>query len=181
MSEAYTRGELLAALEASGRQVSELFLAIPRSGFFDGTAESWGPAHHLGHLAFTHSRIAKLFRERLQISYHPHRRSQSFTMVRESYLQALGAIPDELKAMNSFGPPIDSARPPADLVRTFMTANHDLRMAVSAWTEEDLDAYAITHPLLGAVTGREMLFFCLYHDQHHLTGLRKRLAIPSPD
>jgi molybdopterin synthase catalytic subunit len=34
-------------------------------------------------------------------------------------------------------------------------------------SEKDLDYYVIPHPLIGKLTLREMLFFCIYHVQHH--------------
>ena len=33
--------------------------------------------------------------------------------------------------------------------------------------EKDLDFYVLPHPLIGKLTLREMLFFCIYHVQHH--------------
>jgi len=38
---------------------------------------------------------------------------------------------------------------------------------ISGWKEEDLDKYFLPHPLLGKITVREMLYFTLYHVQHH--------------
>jgi hypothetical protein len=38
---------------------------------------------------------------------------------------------------------------------------------VSKWSEEELDAYLLPHPLLGKLTVREMLFFTIHHTQHH--------------
>jgi hypothetical protein len=36
------------------------------------------------------------------------------------------------------------------------------------WSEDDLDNHRLPHPLLGKLTVREMLFFTLYHIQHHM-------------
>ena len=42
---------------------------------------------------------------------------------------------------------------------------------------DDLDKYVLPHPLLGKVTLREMLYFTIHHNEHHLellkAGLRK--------
>lgn len=35
------------------------------------------------------------------------------------------------------------------------------------WQEEDLDRYVCPHPLLGAMTAREMLYFTAMHAEHH--------------
>lgn len=38
---------------------------------------------------------------------------------------------------------------------------------VGKWSEADLDAYILPHPLLGKVTIREMMMFTVYHVGHH--------------
>lgn len=43
------------------------------------------------------------------------------------------------------------------------------------FTETDLDSLRLPHPLLGKITMREMLYFTLYHVQHHHAQARKTL------
>jgi hypothetical protein len=38
---------------------------------------------------------------------------------------------------------------------------------IHQYTEPQLDDYVLTHPLLGKLTIREMLYFSIYHAQHH--------------
>ena len=38
---------------------------------------------------------------------------------------------------------------------------------LSKWSEDQLDQYIFPHPLLGKVTVREMLYFTIYHAEHH--------------
>ena len=38
---------------------------------------------------------------------------------------------------------------------------------VDSWTEHELDTVLLPHPLLGKLTVREMLYFTIYHVQHH--------------
>lgn len=38
---------------------------------------------------------------------------------------------------------------------------------VNSWAEHELDTVLLPHPLLGKLTVREMLFFTIYHVQHH--------------
>ncbi|TRX37235.1 DinB family protein [Flavobacterium sp. ZT3R18] len=35
------------------------------------------------------------------------------------------------------------------------------------WTEEELEIYNCPHPLLGIIPAREILYFTIYHVQHH--------------
>ncbi len=39
--------------------------------------------------------------------------------------------------------------------------------ALANWTEEEQDLYVCPHPLLGMLTVREILYFTIFHAQHH--------------
>jgi hypothetical protein len=51
-----------------------------------------------------------------------------------------------------------------------------LARALEHWTEMDLDRCRLPHPLLGKITVREMLFFTLYHYEHHWAIVAERLG-----
>jgi hypothetical protein len=52
----------------------------------------------------------------------------------------------------------------------------ELAAALLRWPERALDTTRMPHPLLGAITVREMMFFTLYHNRHHVDGVRRRLT-----
>ena len=41
------------------------------------------------------------------------------------------------------------------------------------WTEEQLDNYQVKHPILGKLTMRELAYFTIYHNIHHMETIRK--------
>ncbi len=41
------------------------------------------------------------------------------------------------------------------------------------WSDEQLDNYQISHPILGLLTVRELAYFTIYHNGHHLETIRK--------
>ncbi|MFZ1800579.1 MAG: DinB family protein [Chitinophagaceae bacterium] len=45
------------------------------------------------------------------------------------------------------------------------------------FSEEELDCYVLPHPLLGKLTNREMLYFTIYHVEHHEALIRKNLLL----
>ncbi|MBS1600990.1 MAG: DinB family protein [Bacteroidetes bacterium] len=51
-----------------------------------------------------------------------------------------------------------------------------LSTRIDDFSEEELEQYIMPHPLLGKLTLREMMFFTIYHVQHH-----QRLAIKNVD
>lgn len=56
--------------------------------------------------------------------------------------------------------------------------NHARRLSkkIHRQQESSLDKYILPHPLLGKLTLREMLFFTIYHNEHHLRILLERGA-----
>lgn len=47
--------------------------------------------------------------------------------------------------------------------------------SLDSFTEKELDQYVLPHPLLGKLTLREMMFFTIYHVQHHEVLTKKNL------
>jgi uncharacterized damage-inducible protein DinB len=46
---------------------------------------------------------------------------------------------------------------------------------LGSYSEEQLDTYILPHPLLGKITIREMMYFSIYHSQHHKQGVLRAL------
>lgn len=53
------------------------------------------------------------------------------------------------------------------LSKSIMDVVNSLAKSISKWDEAALDKYILPHPLLGKVTFREMMYFTIYHVQHH--------------
>jgi hypothetical protein len=53
------------------------------------------------------------------------------------------------------------------LVKRLQFTVSRLENRIGRYSEEELDTYILPHPLLGKLTLREMLYFCIYHVQHH--------------
>src|SRR4029078_11685614 len=47
--------------------------------------------------------------------------------------------------------------------------------ALGKWSERALDRWRVPHPAMGPLTVREMAFFTLYHNTHHVFGAARRL------
>lgn len=78
------------------------------------------------------------------------------------------------KASGRFIPPVIAFENKESLIRIYGLQKVKLINKIKKQTEEDLDTYILPHPLLGKITLREMLFFTIYHNQHHLELLQKR-------
>lgn len=45
------------------------------------------------------------------------------------------------------------------------------------WSDEQLDHYQISHPILGLLTVRELAYFTIYHNGHHLQTIKKYYTV----
>lgn len=69
---------------------------------------------------------------------------------------------------------VAAAEKPALKAKTDATVAQMLKK-LDKFSESDLDRLRLPHPLIGNMTFREMLYFTLYHVQHHDAQTRKNL------
>ena len=79
------------------------------------------------------------------------------------------------KASGPFIPPVIIFDKKQTLIRKYKEQKQKLIAKVEKQSEKDLDTYILPHPLLGKVTLREMLYFTIHHNEHHLELLKNRI------
>jgi hypothetical protein len=181
MTQAYRHSELEPALDASGREVAGFFGGIAAGVFFAGDQASWSCAHHLGHLTIAHGAIARGLSSKAKLAPRDGSPSRHYEEMRETYRRALAAAPAAFLAANPFVPKLGADATVESCVQEFRAADGALVAALAGWTDAELDTRSMTHPLLGPISAREMLIFNVYHDQHHLHGVRRRLGIAAAE
>ena len=174
----HSRDEVRGALEqAEGEWTA--YAALPLDTFFREPAPGrWSPAVHLRHLTLTHGRVAvglRTPRPVLRTLFGSPRTARPYADLREAYRAALAAGG---KAPARYVPRPDAqtgAEAQARVLSDYAQAARGVRAALALWPEAALDTHALPHDLLGRVSVREMLFFVLYHDHHHLSGTQAAL------
>ena len=78
------------------------------------------------------------------------------------------------KASRAFIPPAVSFEKKDALLKKYATQKKLLIAKIEKQSEAGLDKYILPHPLLGKITLREMLYFTIHHNQHHLELLKSR-------
>jgi len=79
------------------------------------------------------------------------------------------------RASGPFIPPVINFEKKEELIKKYKEQKQRLISKVEKQKEKDLDAYILPHPLLGKVTLREMLYFTIHHNEHHLESLKSRI------
>ena len=79
------------------------------------------------------------------------------------------------KASRPFIPSVVGFEKKAGLIKKYAAQKQKLIAKIEKQSEADLDKYILPHPLLGKVTLREMLYFTIHHNEHHLHILNRQL------
>ena len=169
-----TRAEIVARLRELHAASVAACAVLSTPEFVAPRGTSWSPADHLRHLTKTMRAITRglnLSWWKLRIAFGKARKpSRSYDGVRESYLNHLPAFTGR---SNPFAPSSrnleeDPEAWRAQVMRYYDVAFDELVRAAERWDEAALDKYRLPHPLIGKLTLREMLFFTLYHNWHHI-------------
>jgi hypothetical protein len=168
-----TKPEINAALEANAASIAEFFASQPDRAIFAGDPEHWGPAHHLVHLTRTSADIRDEMRSGPPL--HPTAQSRTYPQLIVAAAASLAATPKARLLEMGRVVVVAPGATRAALVDAFAAASAALRAEAETWSEEELDRRALTHPLMGRLTAREMLLFCVFHERHHLRGAKARV------
>ncbi|HEU0054084.1 MAG TPA: DinB family protein [Longimicrobium sp.] len=182
-----THAEIVRALAEAEDEVASFFGGLSASDFLYRQGEAWTPAEQLRHLTRSVRAVGRAFSlpAWLLLVRFGWRRgaSRTFAEVRETYRAALAAGG---RATGEYVPPREEVRAEETaayqrgLVERWRAASADLRRGVERWGEGPLDRVRLPHPLIGYLSAREMLFFTLYHDLHHVRAAAGRLPGVTP-
>jgi DinB superfamily len=174
-----TREQIVRAFEEQEIESVEYWRAFDNDAFYRKIGSSWSPAETVRHLNKSMRPVVKalampkLF---LRLVFgKPGRPSLTYDEFCGRYLQALA----EGGQAGRFAPTSQSRSDLATWRHTIMSefarVSGELRRVIGRWPERKLDSLQLPHPLLGKLTVREMLFFTLYHQRHHIAVVKRRL------
>jgi len=87
-----------------------------------------------------------------------------------------GVLAKGAKASGQFSPKAVAVNQKAEITKQVSGAVRKLTAKLDRFSEVDLDALLLPHPLLGKLTLREMLYFTVYHVQHHHEITKRNLS-----
>lgn len=178
--EPQSAAEIVAAMTRLHTESERYLAAIPAAEFAAPQGEKWSPADHVRHLAkSTFPLVGALGLPKLVLALRFGRNragSRPFAEMRETYrtlLRETGATAGRFTP----APQTPSADPAAwqrEVLGKWRGAVSALAGRIPGWSETALDRYRLPHPLLGQLTVREMLFFTVYHNVHHIDQIAGR-------
>jgi DinB superfamily len=128
----------------------------------------WSPAQHLDHILRAVGPVNMalgLPMWLLRMAFgKPNRPPRTYEALVQRYHERLAAGG---RASGRFVPPAVPSRSAERMSTALQDLVRTLNRRVGRWLEKDLDTTLLPHPLLGKLTLREMLYFTIYHVQHH--------------
>jgi DinB superfamily len=173
-----TKDEILVAAENSFNRFTQTCHAIDEPVFFDKPGEKWSVAENIQHLIIsTNTTTLAYSLPKFLVRWvggTPNRASRSFEELAAKYYKKLV---EGGQASGRYIPkPIAIKYGKEKLLSNWTRATEKFMSALRRnRSEKDLDAYLAGHPLLGRITLRELCYFTIFHTDHHLQGIEKRI------
>ncbi len=133
--------------------------------------EKWSIEEQFDHLIRSNIPVCKaLFLPEGQLAAmgQPEQPSRDFDSLYTIYSDRLAT---GAKATGRFIPKAEELKASAQALREWQQIGGDFQLALAKWEEDRMDRYVLPHPVLGNLTIREMLFFTIFHNEHHLNKI----------
>jgi len=160
--------EIKNKLQENHKQFAELILSLNDHDFLFTANNKWTAGQQLDHIyrsvaALKQALVLPKFVIRLIIgkANRPSRDYASLVAKYKLKLEAGG------RAGSRFVPSTVGPGDKNKLKDKLLKAVNGLCKSIDRYDEQQLDHYILPHPLLGKLTLREMLYFTIYHAEHH--------------
>lgn len=173
----YNKKELISKLNERASSLTNWYLNKPIEQMVVQPDGAWSAGQHLLHLIKSTKPLAVgMGYPRLMLRFKfgsVKRPPKSYEETIEMYKNALASGG---QATGEFVPREVKKEERDILVKRFKNEMSVLTNQVYQWSEKHLDSTAVPHPLIGKISLREMLYFTIYHIEHHLQTLESNYS-----
>ena len=169
------KSSIIAALNEKVDAFNYYIDSLDKEGFEAKPNEKWSAGQNLDHLIrsikplqLAYSLPKFILKFMFGKTNRPSRSYEELVLKYKTKLAAGG------RAGGVFIPTIISFDKKNELLKKYDSHKNKLIKKIQKQFEKDLDYYILPHPLLGKLTMREMLFFTIHHNEHHLNLLKNR-------
>ena len=168
----FSKDEIAIALTASFQAVNAAVSETQDAIFLQRPNNKWSIAEQLQHLIQSNFPVASALKrppERLATFGQPDQPTRTYDQLRALYMEVLKG---GLKAGGSFIPVVNPEDQKAVLLQNWNNIDQKFQERLAEWPEQEMDQYVIPHPAIGKFSLREMLFFTIFHNLHHLKSIK---------
>ena len=168
--------QLASELDRVTAEVVQWFEEHGSTRFEYAPADKWSAGQHLEHLIRSSKPLIKALgapKPFLRISFGKSngRPVRTYAALKEKYNAGLAS---GFQAVGQFIPPAIAKERQPDMLDDYAKTNQKLIQLLAKWSEGQMDKYIIPHPALGKLYVREMLYFTIFHTEHHQRLLTER-------
>jgi len=160
--------ELIEAMNENHTRFINYINTLSEAEFMFALEDKWSAGQQLDHLVRSTKPLilaVRLPKFLLQLIFgEANRPSKSYEELVEKYLIK---IKEGAKATGNFIPPPVGYDKKLKLQKELASVIVKINKGLKNFTEEELDKCILPHPLLGKITFREMMYFSIYHVDHH--------------
>jgi len=171
------KASIIEGLSAAVDDVNNYLKGLSKEEFEFAPPEKWNAGQQLDHLIrsikplnLAYALPSFVLKMKFGLANRP---SKTYTGLVEKYESKLA---EGGKASGRFIPEPVPHEAKEKLCSLYKKEKEKLNSKVDRIEEATLDKYILPHPLLGKLTLREMLFFTIHHNRHHLNLMKKYLG-----
>ena len=173
----FDKAQIILKLEETTNDTVAWFESQPTEKFSQGPEGSWSAGQHLHHLIKSAKPLA------MGLGFPKIALLLKFGFVKAESRDYEGTVKfyqDGLskggKATGQYVPRELKPEEKKQMIQRFRQEMQKLNQAISKLSDGKMDKTYLPHPLLGNLTVREMLYFTMYHMEHHLNILKDRYS-----
>ncbi len=171
----YSKKEILALLQKKTKALTSWYTDNPIEKMESGPEGAWTAGQHLLHMIKSTKPLAKgAGYPRILLRFKFGKVDGPSSSYEELVKKYQSAIESGGKATGPYVPRTVRKEEREELLSRFRSEMSVLVNNLHKWSEKNLDNTAVPHPLIGNLTLREMLYFTMYHMDHHLKILQER-------
>jgi hypothetical protein len=174
-------GHIRKASHEKAAKVVAWFESYGEARFDYAPPGKWTAGQHLDHLIRSAKEVNKalgLPKFILRLAFgKPNRPVRDYETVKAKYDQGLAS---GVKASGKFIPPQIDRSQQAKVIQSYWDLQLKFERTLQKWNDTSIDKYLLPHPALGKMYVREMLFFVIFHTEHHLHILEDRYMPDQP-
>lgn len=164
-----TKTEIIEGINHHHQALLGFISALDESSFSFSWKGKWTPDQQLEHITKSVAPVVLALRvPRFFLKYKfgvTNRPSRTYDELVARYHKALEGLTEA--APKEFSPEKVSYNQREKKFAAYNSVVNKLAKHAAKCNDKELDYYVVPHPLMGRVTLREILFFCVYHVHHH--------------
>lgn len=171
----YSKSEIIRSVQSSFDNVTACIQSTPDDIFYEKRNGKWSIAENLDHLIQSTKPIASVLKKNkltLLVFGVSFSGSENFETLKSNYHLKLSQGLAPANGGGFISKNIESISK-EKFLENWNLIGSKFPSRIDQWSENNLDRFKLPHPLLAKLTVREMLFFTIFHNEHHLRTMKQ--------